>query len=59
MRDDPIGCTAYDVVAFTGCFLEPRPVDFDQAPPSGSDGTLGAEFGNHLRHGRSSRSEQL
>ena len=21
MRDDPIGCTAYDVVAFTGCFL--------------------------------------
>jgi hypothetical protein len=39
MRGDPIGCTAYDVVAFTGCFLEPRPVDFDQAPPSGSDGT--------------------
>src|SRR5207245_3857973 len=39
MRDDPIGCTSYDVVAFTGSLLEPRPVDFDQAPPSGSDGT--------------------
>jgi hypothetical protein len=59
IRDDPIGFTAHDAVAFAGSFLEPRPVNFDQAPPIGSDSTNGPEFGNHLCHGRPSHSKQL
>ena len=59
IRDDPIGFTAHDAVAFAGSFLEPRPVNFDQAPPIGSDSTNGTEFGNHQCHGRSSHSKQL
>src|SRR6478735_7677596 len=59
IRDDPIGSTAHDAVAFAGSFLEPRPVNFDQAPPIRSDSTNGTEFGNHLCHGRPSHSKQL
>jgi hypothetical protein len=59
IRDDPIGFTAHDAVTFAGSFLEPRPVNFDQAPLIGSDSTNGTEFGNHLCHGRSSHSKQL
>jgi hypothetical protein len=47
IRDDPIGFTAHDAVTFAGSFLEPSPVNLDQAPPIGSDSTNGTEFGNH------------